>query len=86
MVTRPARQGRLKLALEEVLSMQVDTPLSRYSTASKAQSIVAGSHKSPRLHSRRSISVCFWDGMHIHNHTFRLFKQSNVMLVPGHAH
>ncbi|BDA47022.1 probable sensor histidine kinase GacS [Coccomyxa sp. Obi] len=27
-VTRPARQGRLKLALEEVLSMQVDTPLS----------------------------------------------------------
>ncbi len=28
-VTRPARQGRLKLALEEVLSMTVDTPLSR---------------------------------------------------------
>ena len=28
-VTRPVRQGRLKLALEEVLSMTVDTPSSR---------------------------------------------------------
>lgn len=28
-VTRPVRQGRLKLALEEVLSMTVDTPTSR---------------------------------------------------------
>ena len=27
-VTRPIRQGRLKLALEEVLSMHVDTPTS----------------------------------------------------------
>lgn len=28
-VTRPVRQGRLKLALEEVLSMTVDIPTSR---------------------------------------------------------
>ena len=28
-MTRPVRQGRLKLALEEVLSMTVDTPTSR---------------------------------------------------------
>ena len=37
-VTRPVRQGRLKLALEEVLSMTVDTPTSRsaLSTASHA--------------------------------------------------
>ncbi len=37
-VTRPVRQGRLKLALEEVLSMTVDTPTSRSapSTASHA--------------------------------------------------
>ena len=43
-VTRPVRQGRLKLALEEVLSMTVATPSSRSAASLAAGYLPAAVH------------------------------------------